>query len=140
MMDAVGEPFTVSSSGGANVRGGPGTSYEVVDRLAGSEQVTAIGRVRDDDWYLVGRGSVGIGYVFAELLEPWVAPADESLDEALAQGTGAAAAPDEVDVAEVDVEMAAECFTTTQTVTLANGDTEEATLTSCRTPDGWAQV
>ncbi|MFW6093691.1 MAG: SH3 domain-containing protein [Pseudomonadota bacterium] len=177
MMDAVGEPYSVDSAGSINVRGGPGTRYEVVDSLSGGERITAIGKVRGENWYLVGRGNVGIGYVSADLLKPWEAPADESLDEALAntdndQGgaarnndTGEAAADDDTgeaaddndtgeaaddndtgeaaeaaDVAEVDVEMASECYTTTQTITLANGETEEAAVTSCRTPDGWAQV
>lgn len=136
LMDAVGEPYVVTATGGVNVRGGPGTSYEVVDRLAGDDRVQAISKVRDQNWYLVGRGSVGIGYVFGDLIARWTPPADQPLDETLDEpedDTGP-------DVAEVDVEMASECFTTTQTVTLGNGDTEEAEVTSCRTPDGWAQV
>jgi hypothetical protein len=36
--------------------------------------------------------------------------------------------------------MTAECYTTSQSVSLADGTTEEATVTSCRTPDGWVQV
>lgn len=70
IMDAVDEPYVVTSAGGANVRGGPGINYAVVDRLGGGERITAIGKIRDDDWYVVGRGNVGIGYVFSELLEP----------------------------------------------------------------------
>lgn len=139
VMVAVGEPYTVANAGGANVRGGPGTAYEVVDKLAKAERVNAIGKVRDDDWYLVGRGEVGIGYVFGELLEPWVAPPDATLDEALADEPAPAEA-EQQEVAEVQVQMASQCFTTTQKVTLANGRSEEAQVTSCRTPEGWVQV
>lgn len=57
--------------------------------------------MRDDDWYLVGRGKVGIGYVFAELLEPWVATPDGTLDEALSQEQAPAAEAE--DVAEVEL-------------------------------------
>lgn len=138
VMVAIGEPFVVANAGGANVRGGPGTAYEIVDKLARNERIKAIGKVRDDDWYLVGRGEVGIGYVFGELIEPWVAPPDATLDEALAEEPAPAAPAQEVD--EVQVQMASQCFTTTQRVTLANGKSEEATVTSCRTPDGWVQV
>lgn len=135
-MEAVGEPFVVLSNAGANVRGGPGTAYAVVDRLGGAERVQAIGKVQDDDWYLVGRDNVGIGYVFGELLQKWVPPQGEVLDDALQ----ADAAPAQQDVAQVDIEMSSECFTTTQKVTLADGATEEAEVTSCRTPDGWVTV
>lgn len=136
MMDAVGETMVVGAEGGANVRGGPSTDYEVVDRLDASERIRAIGKVRETDWFLVGRDSVGIGYVFGDLLEPWSPPAEEPEDEA---PPAVESAPEE-DVAQVDVEMASECFTTKQTVTLANGESEAATVTSCRTPDGWVTV
>lgn len=136
MMDAVGQRYVVTAEGGVNVRGGPGTSYEIVDRLASSERIRAIGKVRDDNWYLVGRGNVGLGYVSGNLIQPWTPPVDQPLDEAFEPQEE----PEEQDVAQVEVEMASECFTTTQTVTLASGETQEATVTSCRTPNGWATV
>jgi surface antigen len=135
-MEAVGERFVVNAGGGANGRGGPGTSYGVVDRLEAQEQVQGISKVVDEEWYLVGRDSVGIGYVFGELLQKWTPPAGEPLDEALETTQ----APPAEDVDEVSIDMASDCFTTTQSVTLASGDTEEATVTSCRTPDGWVTV
>jgi uncharacterized protein YgiM (DUF1202 family) len=135
MMDAVGAPYVVVSRSGINVRGGPDTDYSVVDRLQGNERIQAIGKVRDADWFLVGRGSVGIGYVFADLIEPWSPPSEQPLDASLPSDV-----EDDADVDEVAVAMGAECFTTTQQVRLADGTTEEATVTSCRTPNGWAQV
>jgi uncharacterized protein YgiM (DUF1202 family) len=137
MMDAVGEPYVVTASGGANVRGGPGTSYAVVDTLGSQEKVQAIGKVHEADWYLVGRGSVGIGYVFGNLLDRWTPPKDQPLDES--PGSAEESPPSE-DVTEASVDMASECYTTTQTVTLANGTTEDAKVTSCRTPNGWTTV
>ncbi len=136
-MDAVGEPYVVSAEGGANVRGGPGTSYAVVDKLGGHEKVQAIGKVHDADWYLVGRGSVGIGYVFGNLIERWTPPKDQPLNQALEP---VAEEPPAADVAEANVDMGSECYTTTQTVTLASGASEEAKVTSCRTPNGWTTV
>lgn len=136
VMEAVGEPYVVDAAGGVNVRGGPSTDYEVVDRLEDAERIRAIGKVRGEDWYLVGRGSVGIGYVFGDLIAPFTPPEDEPLDEALDVEDEAAGE----DVAQANVDMASDCFTTTQTVKLASGATEEATVTSCRTPNGWATV
>lgn len=138
MMNAVGQPYTVIRGGGANVRGGPGVGYQVVETLGTGEKVTAIARVQDQPWFLVGRDDVGIGYVFEAALAPWSEPAEPAPAEAPAPEPQPEPAPAEV--AEVEVEMASECFTTTQTVTLAGGETEQAEITSCRTPNGWAQV
>jgi hypothetical protein len=135
MMDAVGEQYIVTARNGANVRGGPGTEYAVTDRLAGEERVQAIGKVRDEDWYLVGRGAVGIGYVIGDLIERWTPPESEPIGTAPEPP-----AADADDVAVVRVDMGADCFSTTNKVTLGNGKTEEAVVTSCRTPDGWVQV
>jgi Bacterial SH3 domain len=127
-MDAVGEPYQVVSAKGANVRDGPGVGYSIVETLKPKDAVTAIAKVRDQDWYMIGRGNVGIGYVFASLVGPrnfaaQVAPVDAA-----------------VPVQQVEVDMASECYTTTQRVTLKDGTSEEAQVTSCRTPSGWAQV
>ncbi len=130
MMDAVGETYVVTSARGANVRGGPGTTYAVVESLKTNDQIDAIARVRDQDWFMVGRGQVGIGYVAGTLIKP-----------ASKQTVAAPAPPPPPEqVAEVQVNIAAECYTTKQKVTLGDGTAEEATVTSCRTPNGWAQV
>jgi hypothetical protein len=72
---------------------------------------------------------VGKGYVSGDL----IAPAPVQLDDS---------PPPEQEAAsrEVEVAVAAECYTTTQSVTLADGTSENATVTSCRTPTGWVQV
>jgi uncharacterized protein YgiM (DUF1202 family) len=130
VMDAVGEDYVVTGARGANVRSGPGTQYAVVANLSAQEQIRAISRVRGQDWFMVGRGQVGIGYVAGSLIGP------------LPPQTPAVA-PVEVPAAEVEevqAQVAAECYTTKQKVTLGDGSSEEATVTSCRTPTGWAQV
>ncbi|NJN52395.1 MAG: hypothetical protein HC809_12200 [Gammaproteobacteria bacterium] len=130
MMDAVGEPYLVTSARGANVRGGPGTTFAVVESLAPQAAIDAIAKVRGEDWFMVGRGQVGIGYVSGTLIQP--APKQSAAP--------AAAPPPPAQVEEVQVNIASECYTTTQKVTLGDGTAEEATVTSCRTPNGWAQV
>ena len=112
------------------MRSGPGTQYAVVDNLAAQAQIRAISRVRGQDWFMVGRGEVGIGYVNGSLIGP--------LPPQTPAAPVAAVPPAEVE--EVQVQLAAECYSTKQTVTLGDGTSEEATVTSCRTPTGWAQV
>ena len=131
IMDAVGEPYQVVSDKGANVRGGPGTTYSVVESLKAKEAITAIAKIRGEDWYMIGRGNVAIGYVFGNLIGP------RNFAEPVA--SAATTAPPAA-VKDVQVTMASECYTTTQRVTLKDGTSEEAKVTSCRTPNGWAQV
>ena len=133
-MVAVGERYTVTGAKGANVRGGPGTSYGVVTSLAANEQITAIGKTKAGDWFMVGRGDVAIGYVAASLIQKAAN---------LIPTTPASTPPPPPPPANVEqqqVVMSAECFTTTQTVKLGDGTSQQAQVTSCRTPNGWAQV
>jgi hypothetical protein len=79
---------------------------------------------------MIGRGNVAIGYVFGNL----IGPRDFS---APVTAPSVAPAPQ---AKEIQVTMASDCYTTTQRVTLKDGTSEEAKVTSCRTPNGWAQV
>ena len=135
IMDAIGEPYQVTASKKVNVRGGPGTDYSVVDSLAPKAQITAIAKVRDAAWYMVGRSNIAIGYVLGDLIGP-----RDFETPTPAPTTAPAAPPAAVPSKEVQVPMASECYTTTQRVTLKDGTSEEAKVTSCRTPNGWAQV
>jgi len=130
-MDAVGESYMVKSESGVNMRSGPGTQHNVVGNLGGKQRVQAIAKVRNANWYLVGQDDVASGYVFGNLIEP--AP--------ILQATAPPApAPEPLEVEQATVSMAAECYTTSQSIVLADGATEEAEVTSCRTPNGWVQV
>jgi uncharacterized protein YgiM (DUF1202 family) len=131
IMDAVGEPYQVVSAKGANVRGGPGTAYSIVEALLPKEAITAIARIRGEDWYMVGRGNVAIGYVFGNLIGP---------RDFTASVPAVVAPTPTVPAKPVQISMASDCYTTTQRVTLKDGTSEEAKVTSCRTPNGWAQV
>ena len=130
IMDAVGEPYVVTASGGVNVRRGPGTEFPVVMKMGSGERFNAIAKVQDDNWFLVGKGTVGKGYASGDL----IASAPVVLEKSEPPPEPAEATK------EVKVSMAAECYTTNQSVTLADGTNEQATVTSCRTPDGWVQV
>jgi hypothetical protein len=133
-MEAVGEPYVVKGGKPINVRGGPGTTYDVVGSLAPNERIKAIAKVKGSDWYLVGRGDIAIGYASGSLLQR------ADLFAAPASTPPPPAAPPPSNVEQVNVVMSAECYTTTQTVRLGDGTSQEAKVTSCRTPNGWAQV
>ena len=131
-MVAVGERYIVKGARGANVRGGAGTTYPVVASLAANEQIMAIGRTTAGDWYMVGRGDVAIGYIAASLIQ--------KATDAIPATPTQAPPPPPANAETTQVVMSAECFTTTQTVKLGDGSSQQAQVTSCRTPNGWAQV
>ena len=130
-MDAIGEAYVVTSSSTANMRSGPATTYPVVGSLQSGQVVQAIARVRDKNWFLVGATQAASGYVFGTLVAPQPASDEPIVD---------LPAPPEVDIEDVTVSMASDCYTTQQTIVLADGATEQAEVTSCRTPNGWVQV
>jgi hypothetical protein len=136
MMDAVGEVYVVQAGRGARVRSGPGMSYGIVEVLPVGTELTAIARIRDENWFLVGRGSVGKGYVSGNL----ISPAATQVPAGTQRASQPVAEPEPAAVQEVQVPMTAECYRTRHWVQLADGTSEEATITSCRTPNGWSQV
>lgn len=125
-LDLIGEPFRVRSQ--ANVRGGPGTDYKVVDSLAGGSTVTVIGSVQGEPWYMIGQGGAASGFVSQSLLQRAPAAAPASL--------GRPAGP----VETVTVAAERECRTVEQTVVLANGDEATETIRACQGPNGWEVV
>jgi uncharacterized protein YgiM (DUF1202 family) len=132
IMNAVGETYVVKASEGAEVHRGPGAGFPTVMTMPAGERFNAIAKLQEDNWYLAGQGSVGKGYVDGDLIES----APVMLEEPAPVPAPKAVA----ETREVEVAMTAECYTTSQSVSLADGTTEEATVTSCRTPDGWVQV
>ncbi len=134
IMDAVGEPYQVVAGNGANVRGGPGTSFSIIESLKSRAAITAIAKVRGQDWYMIGRDNVAIGYVSGSLIGP------RDLSQPQPKTASTTAATSTPPAKEVQINMASECYTTTQKVTLKDGTSEQAKVTSCRTPNGWAQV
>lgn len=156
ILDAVGEPYRVRVDV-ASILSGPGAQYTPVAELRQGDRINAIARVQQTDWYLVGEGPIGKGYLDGVAIEP--VPVAESVRAAAPPAAQkpvqkpvqkpapkkAAKQPDPGPPAaagtrQVEVAMAAECYTTTQRVTLADGTSEEASVTSCRTPNGWVQV
>lgn len=131
-IEAVGETYEATS--GANVRGGPSTDYEVVDRINKGQVVTAMGRVKGKRWYLIGQKQgqqdVGTGYVHGNLIKR--APT------ATRAPTSAPLDPNQVE--EKPVSVASECVQATDDVSLGGGKTTQGTVTLCKGPNGWEKV
>jgi hypothetical protein len=142
ILDAVGEPYLVRVDS-ASIMSGPGSTYAAVVEIARGARVNAIARVQQTNWFLVGDGPIGRGYLDGDLIEPApIVQAQPKSPPPQAKPAAARAAKSEpaAKTKQVDVTVAAECYTTTQSITLADGTNEQASVTSCRTPNGWVQV
>jgi len=129
-MDLIGEEYSASSS--INVRGGPGTDYVIVDKLAAGEHINVVGKVDGKPWYMISRGGVGSGFVYSNLLA--ALPAEKwSMAEADVQVPAS-------EVAAVSVNATRDCRVVSQEVTLDNGQTATEDVTACRGSNGWEIV
>lgn len=123
-LDLIAAPYSASSP--VNVRGGPGTDYEVVGGLAAGEVVQVIGQVRGEDWYVVSEGGAANGFVYSSLLSP---------SQALPQSASAPSG----NLGSSVVSARSECRTVRQTVEI-NGETLQETQELCQSGDGTWQL
>jgi surface antigen len=65
---------------GSNIRSAPTTSSNIVGSLAEGTTFTAIGRT-DDDWLVVGRKGVNVGYIYAPLTQPYVSKPQPNVEQ-----------------------------------------------------------
>lgn len=121
---------TVANS---RVRGGPGTDYVIVETLPAGTRTEVLGKVIDQDWFMISRDGVGNGFVAARLLEP-VPPGGAPIPES----PRPSASTDEVVLASV--QTAETCRVVTQQVTTASGHSEARDIKACRGPEGWEIV
>lgn len=123
----VGEKYRSLATG--NVRGGPGTDYQVVDKIASGETVDVVGKVDGKPWYMIGDGGVGTGFVHADLLTATGRPAESMV--------ATAASPE---VAAARTSVTSECRDIEQIIVLGDGSEKTETVRACRGPDGWSVV
>ncbi|NQV81821.1 MAG: caspase family protein [Alphaproteobacteria bacterium] len=71
-VDSIDAPFVVVTN--ANVRSAPQVTAGLVETLSRGTTVTALGKVRDQDWYLIARDGQRLGYVFGPLVAPVGSP------------------------------------------------------------------
>lgn len=142
-MQLLNKPYRALKS--ANVRNAPSTSAEKVGGLASGSTFTAIGRT-DNDWIMVGRQGVSIGYVYAPLVaavslqttasttQP-VAPATDldALDVASAKEQGFDL--DSLSLVEEQVTAQTTCRTVNYNMT-SKGNNDQQTVQACQAADG----
>lgn len=153
-MKLLNSPYRAIKS--ANVRNAPDQSAEKVGGLAAGSTFTAIGRT-DNNWIMVGRRGVSVGYVYAPLVEA----ATEHKAPATAVATSSkAAAPvaqvaeatdldaldtvaakeqgfdlDSMNVVEEKVAAQTTCRTVNYNVT-TKGSSEQQAIQACQAADG----
>lgn len=127
-LEMINEFYVADTS--SNVRGGPGTEYAIVDQLETNEHVAVIGRVVDDDWYMVSRNGQGYGFVYAPLLKR---AANQPQDgNAIRANAG-----DDFGGTQL---AQPECTLVTQKVTMPDGQTASEQFRACRNEDGSWEV
>jgi len=148
-MTLINKPYRAVKS--ANVRNAPDLNAERVASLPVDTTFTAIGRT-DNDWIMVGRRGVTIGYVYAPLVEQVIAaPAPssagqavadsatdlDSLDVASAASKGIDLDAIDLDAAPVEQQVAAQttCRTLNYNVS-AQGSQEAHSVQACQAADG----
>lgn len=148
-MTLINQPYRAVKS--ANVRNAPDLNAEKVAGLPVDTTFTAIGRT-DNDWIMVGRRGVTIGYVYAPLVEQVTArPAQtsasssvadtatdlDSLDLASASSKGIDLDAIDLDAAPLEQQVTAQatCRTLNYDVT-AQGSSEQQTVKACQAADG----
>ncbi|WDE02829.1 SH3 domain-containing protein [Thalassomonas viridans] len=124
-LDIIGQTYHALKK--SNVRGGPGTRYQIVSGLAIGEAVNVIGKVRDSNWYLISKDGIGRGFIYAPLLE--AAPAEKMPD------SGISIAQEEIEEKEVTTNRI--CRTIEQSVSFADGSLRKDTIKACQSPSGW---
>lgn len=148
-MTLINQPYRAVKS--ANVRNAPNLNAEKVAGLPTNTTFTAIGRT-DNDWIMVGRRGVTIGYVYAPLVEQVKArPAQtsvgstvadaatdlDSLDLATASSKGIDLDAIDLDAVPLEQQVTAQatCRTLNYDVT-AQGSSEQQTVKACQAADG----
>ena len=153
-MKLLNSPYRAIKS--ANVRNAPDQGAEKVGGLAAGSTFTAIGRT-DNDWIMVGRRGVSVGYVYAPLVELATArtapaPAVATSSKAAAPVAQVAEATDldaldtvaakeqgfdldSMNVVEEKVAAQTTCRTVNYNVT-TKGSSEQQAIQACQAADG----
>lgn len=123
-LEIIGSTYVASKR--TNVRGGPSTDYVVVGKLENEQTVRVVGEVKGQPWYMISEGGAGSGFVYKPLLS--AAPTVEVEEEAVVDAS---------DIAEEVVAQKTLCREIENSVTLADGTTQNEKLTACQGPNGW---
>ncbi|MEO4046846.1 SH3 domain-containing protein [Pseudomonas sp. CAU 1711] len=126
-MTLLNKPYQAIKS--ANVRNAPSTDASKVGGLAPGSTFTAIGRT-DNDWIMVGRQGVSIGYVYAPLVQP-AKPAQLASQGATGGASSAAPVAAATDLDSMDLASAKQQGFDLDSIAVV--DDKVTAQTSCRT-------
>ncbi len=129
-LDMIGEPYAVSSN--LKVRGGPGTDYKVVDRLAKGMTVDIIGKVQGKQWLMTGSNQTGTGFVHMNYVQK------VPVDQREASHAMAVAPAEKTEVQTVAAKRT--CRTVKQIIITEDGSEREEEITACQGPNGWEPI
>jgi outer membrane lipoprotein SlyB len=150
-MTVLNKPYRAIKS--ANLRSAPDSNAEKVGGLPPSSTFTALGRTHND-WIMVGRRGVTVGYVYAPLVEAVapkaVAVASSATTKAVADSAtdldnldAASAARQGVDLDAIDAKPVEDkltaqttCRTITYDVKAKDSQAEKQTVKACQAGDG----
>ena len=121
-----------SPTANINVRGGPGTDYTVVHKIASGNTVPVIGKVLNSDWYLIAEQGQASGFVYAPLMN--IARNQSYTDNAIRHASVGHQAGRYVAQNRL-------CRMITQKVRLQNGQTDSTQFKACQRADGnWVKA
>lgn len=119
-------------SANINVRGGPGTDYAVVHKIAEGNTVPVIGKVLNNDWYLIAEQGQAAGFVYAPLMQS--ARNQSYSDNAIRHASTG-------DQAGRYLAQDQTCRMITQNVELRNGRSDSTQFKACQQADGnWVKA
>ncbi|WP_434135154.1 SH3 domain-containing protein [Pseudomonas luteola] len=150
-MALLNKPYQAIKS--ANIRNAPNQAADKVGGLATGTTFTAIGRT-DNNWIMVGRKGVSVGYVYAPLVEPMkaqknqvattqaktpAAPAVDldTLDVASAKQKGVDLDAIDLDAAPIEEKLTAQttCRTVNYSISSKSGNDQQS-VKACQAADG----
>ncbi|TWI56633.1 glycine zipper 2TM protein [Pseudomonas duriflava] len=145
-MALLNKPYQAVKS--ANIRNAPDQSADKVGGLAVGTRFTAIGRT-DNNWIMVGRKGVSVGYVYAPLVEPFKAPIAQAkpaqapasdldtLDVASAKQKGIDLDAIDLDATPVEEMLTAQttCRTVNYSISSKSGNDQQS-VKACQAADG----
>lgn len=119
-------------SANINVRGGPGTDYAIVHKIAEGNAVPVIGKVINSDWLLIAEQGSAVGFVYAPLMQ--VARNQSYYDNAIRHASTG-------DQAGRYIAQKQPCRIITQKVKLNDGRSDSTQFKACQQADGnWVKA
>lgn len=127
-LELVNEYFMTNAR--INVRGGPGTDYQVLYQLAENESVPVIGKVVGENWLMLANSGEGSGFVYAPLMSR-SGESGNAIRDAIRRGES---------FKTYSVERR-ECRVINQEVMLPDDTSRSHEFKACRQSDGsWTEV